>query len=167
MDDDRRSFAVPPARGTYDEIDLSWLDPSEPDDRHLLIEAEHPELHAALRAGRDEIVVDGEPMSPRLHITMHEIVANQLWDDEPPEAWETAQRLLDAGYERHEVLHMLGSVVTAEIYEVMSEHRPADLARMRAGFAALPASWEELRAESAEEHPNRAERRAARRRRHH
>jgi Domain of unknown function (DUF1841) len=166
MDEDRRAFAAPPAQGTYDEIDLSLLTQSDPDDRRLLIEAEHPELHAALRAGRDDIVVDGEPMSPRLHVAMHEIVANQLWDDDPPEAWEAAQRLLAAGYERHEVLHMLGSVVAAELYEVMSERRPADLARMRAAFAALPESWEQERSERAEAPPNRAERRAARRRDH-
>jgi len=159
---------MPPARGTYDEIDLSFLDPSDPDDRHILIEAEHPELHAALQADLDEIDGGGgEPMSPRLHITMHEIVANQLWDDDPPEAWETAQRLLAAGYDRHEVLHMLGSVAAGEIYEAMSKRRPADLPRMRAAFAALPESWENDRPPPADAPRNRAERRAARRRGHH
>jgi hypothetical protein len=166
VDDDRRTFAVPPARGTYDEIDLSFLDPSDPDDRHILIEAEHPELHAALRADQDEIDVGGEPMSPRLHIAMHEIVANQLWDDDPPETWETAQRLLGAGYDRHEVLHMLSSVVAGELYGVMTESRPADQARTRAAFAALPASWEQKRPGPAEAPRNRAERRAARHRGH-
>jgi hypothetical protein len=42
-------------------------------------------------------------VNPVLHIAMHEIVANQLWANDPPEMWETAVRLLDAGYERHEV----------------------------------------------------------------
>ncbi len=89
MEEDRRSFAMSPQRGTYDKFDLSRLDPADPDERRILIEAEHPELHAALRAEIDEIDRSGEPMSPRLHIAMHEIVANQLWDDDPPEAWET------------------------------------------------------------------------------
>jgi hypothetical protein len=167
MEGDRRSFAVPPAHGTYDDIDLSLLDPSDPDDRRVLIEADHPDLQAALLDELDEIVVGGEPMSPRLHIAMHEIVANQLWDDDPPEAWETAQRLLAAGYERHEVLHMLGSVVSGELYEVMTERQPADLGRMRAAFAALPDSWEAMRPPPSEAPHNRAERRAARRRGHH
>ncbi len=166
MDEDRRAFAVPPAHGTYDDIELAWLDPSDPDDRHILIEAEHPELQAALRSERDEIVIAGEPMNPRLHISIHEVVANQLWDDDPPEAWETAQRLLAAGYDRHEVLHMLGSVVSDEIYDVMTERRPADLARMRAAFAALPDSWEAMRSPAPEAPRNRAERRAARHRGH-
>ena len=166
MDEVRRAFAVPPAHGTYDDIELAWLDPSDPDDRHILIEAEHPELQAALRSERDEIVVAGEPMNPRLHISIHEVVANQLWDDDPPEAWETAQRLLAAGYDSHEVLHMLGSVVSGEIYEVMTERRPADVARMRAAFAALPDSWEAMRSPATEAPRNRAERRAARHRGH-
>ena len=31
-------------------------------------------------------------MNPRLHLKMHEIVATQLWDDSPPEVWDTAAR---------------------------------------------------------------------------
>jgi hypothetical protein len=163
VDEERRKFAVPAARGTYDGIELSWLDPADPNDRHILIEAEHPELHDALRADVDEIVVEGEPMSPRLHISMHEVVTNQLWDDDPPETWATAQRLQAAGYERHEVLHMLASVVAGELYEVMTEQQPADLDRMLAGFAALPGSWEARRPQAPDAPRNRAERRAARR----
>jgi hypothetical protein len=162
-DEQRRTFVVPQVDGEYDGLDLALLDRSDPDERRFLIEAEHPELHAALRSGQDEIQLAGETMNPRLHIVMHEIVANQLWDGDPPEAWETAKRLLDAGYERHEVLHMLGSVVAGELFEVMSARRPADLDRMRAAFAALPGSWERERAE--QPRANRAERRAAQRRR--
>ena len=43
-------------------------------------------------------------VNPRLHITLHEIVANQLWGDEPPEMWHTAKHLVVVGYERHEIL---------------------------------------------------------------
>jgi hypothetical protein len=86
VENDRRTFAARPADGTYDEIDLSWLDPADPDDRRILIEAEHPELHEALREEWDEIDLHGQTMSPRLHLAMHESVANQLWDDDPPEA---------------------------------------------------------------------------------
>jgi hypothetical protein len=58
-------------------------------------------------------------VNPVLHIAMHEIVANQLWANDPPEMWETAARLLAAGYERHEVLHMLASVVSDELFEAL------------------------------------------------
>ena len=34
--------------GVVDDIDLAMLDPADPDERHILIEAEHPELRKAL-----------------------------------------------------------------------------------------------------------------------
>lgn len=165
---ERRLFVAPPARGEHDGIDLALLDPADPDERRLLIEAEHPELQRAIRAGRGEIHLDGEAMSPNLHIAMHEIVANQIWDDEPPETWQTAQRLLEAGYDRHEVLHMLASVVSNDVYRVLAEGQPHDPERTLAGLAELPESWARQRADiPAERHLNRAERRAAQRRHRH
>ena len=160
--EERRQFAVPPARGVLDGIDLSLLDPADEDDRRLLIEAEHPELQRAIEDGRREIHTGGQAVSPVLHIAMHEVVANQLWHDDPAEVWETAQRLSADGYERHEVLHMLASVVSGEVYETLRGGQPADMARFREGLAALPGTWEQLRADiPAQRHQNRAERRAA------
>ncbi|MGH9028928.1 MAG: hypothetical protein ACRDV4_04865 [Acidimicrobiales bacterium] len=41
--------------------------------------------------------------------------------------WATAQRLLADGYERHEMLHMLASVVAGEVFEITRhEQRPSD-----------------------------------------
>lgn len=72
------------------------------------IEAEHPAFADALHA-REESLIAGEPMNPRLHIAMHEIVTNQLWADDEPEVWTTVQRLTQLGYDRHVVLHMIAS----------------------------------------------------------
>jgi hypothetical protein len=95
---------------------------------------------------------------------MHLIVANQLWDDTPPETWDTAKRLLAVGYERHEVLHMLTSVASADVFDAL-QGQPHNPARTLERLAALPETWERRRAELPEErHANRAERRAARRR---
>jgi len=137
----RQECACPPGVGRYEGIELEYLDPADPDDRRMLIEAAHPELHRALRRGDDEIVLHGQPMSPRLHIAMHEIVANQLWDDDPPEAWRTAQRLTALGYERDEVVHMLCSVVARELWHVMAAGAPSDTARYVAALDELPESW--------------------------
>ena len=127
-----------------------------------MILAEHPEFHRAVEAGRSEVHVKGTTINPDLHLATHEIVANQLWADDPPEVWQTARRLLAAGYERHEVLHMLGSVVSGDIYDALRNDRPPDLDKIRAALAALPESWERQRAEiPAQRHENRAERRAA------
>jgi Domain of unknown function (DUF1841) len=162
MDDERRRFATPPATGEYLEIDLALLDPTDPDERRILIEAEHPELHTALESGREEIHLGGATINPGLHIAMHEVVANQLWEDNPPEVWQTAQRLLVAGYERHEVLHMLASVVSNDVFDILKTETRHDPDKTRTALDALPGSWEQRRdAIPAERHENRAERRAA------
>ena len=133
-----------------DGTDLAWLDPADPDERSLLIRFEHPEFAAALDAGWDEIELDGTVMSPNQHLTIHEVVANQLWDGEPPEAAETARRLDLVGYDRHEVFHMIGSVVSDQMWQVMHDQQPADLEQIREDLAALPGTWEAKRLR----HPN-------------
>jgi hypothetical protein len=136
---------VPPAAGTWEGIDLAYLDPADPDDRHFLILGEHPELEEALQGDADEVEVDGLVLNPRMHITLHEVVANQLWDDDPPEAWDTARRLRTAGYERHEVLHMLGSAVAGEIWHMLRGGSLHDPERYRGALRALLESWERER----------------------
>ncbi|MGA8296394.1 MAG: DUF1841 family protein [Acidimicrobiales bacterium] len=164
-DEERQRFAVLPAEGEMDGIDLALLDPADENERRLLIEAQHPELRRALKEGLREIRIGRDVINPVLHIAMHEIVANQLWADDPPEVWATAQRLLAEGYERHEVLHMLASVVSGEVFEIMRHEQPHDIQRVRLALAALPDEWEQRRADlPAERHENRADRRAAARR---
>ena len=138
----RHNFACPPALGEVDGIELAFLDRADPDDRHFLILAEHPELARAIREDMDEVVVSGNPVNPRLHVTLHEIVANQLWDDDPPEAWHTAQRLLGLGYERHEVLHMLCRAVAGQVWSALEEGDVYDRTRYLGALEALPGSWE-------------------------
>lgn len=133
----RRRFACPSQRGRFRDLDLSFLDPTDPDDRHFLILAEHPDLARAIERGEQEVVIDGTPMNPRLHIIMHELIANQLWDDDPPEVWQTARRLLDGGYERHDVLHMLGSAAAGEIWHLLHERSPFDRDRYVRALEAL------------------------------
>lgn len=156
----RRAFACPSRTGRHGDLVLDHLDPGDEDDRRVLIEAEHPEYAAALEDDREVIGPDGSTMNPRLHIAVHEIVVNRLWADEPPELWQTAQRLTAAGYARHEVLHMLCSVASSELWHAL---RGEDLPReqMLTSLAALPGSWEQDRTTRP---PNRAQRRAHRRR---
>ena len=155
---------MPALSGQLDGIELGFLDPDDEHDRSVLILAEHPELRSAIESGREQIHHHGRAVNPALHLAMHEIVSNQLLANEPPEMWGTAKRLMDAGYDRHEVLHMLASVVSDDVYSALHDNQPPDPARTRAALAALPGSWEDQRAEiPAERHANRAERRAAER----
>lgn len=168
----RRDWVLPARTGVFDGLELVHLDRDDPDERRVLILAEHPELADAVGAGIEVEGPDGQPMNPSLHVSMHELVTNQIWDDDPPETWQTAQRLVALGYERHEVLHMLSSVVAGQVWHTMHEQEPFDLDRFRAGLDALPGSWEAERAEAAAPAApstpatmNRSQRRAAARRR--
>jgi hypothetical protein len=140
-DRDRRlAFAIP-ASPDEDELDTELLDPADPDARALLIHAAHPELDTEL----ETVVVDGREMNPRLHLTIHEIVATQIADDDPPEVWATAQRLRRLGYGRHEILHMLGAAMTPQLWAALHDQRAYDPEEHRAALAALPESWERMR----------------------
>jgi Domain of unknown function (DUF1841) len=123
---ERRMFAVPGVGTRIGDEEFPFLDPSDPDDRGMLIEGEHPEYHDAL-ADPGSGTVDG--VNPRLHITVHEIVANQLWDDDPPEVWQAAKRLSATGMDRHDVLHAIGEVLTEHLYGALTGSGPSDPAR--------------------------------------
>ena len=139
---DRRDWLFPPSDAVVDGVELGWLDPHDEGQRRLLLFADHPELAPAIEDGDDQIVLDGVEMSPTLHITMHDIVANRILDQEDTQWWGTAQRLVSLGYDRHEVLHMLCNVVSDEVYAAMNGETPAEPA---GALAALPESWEAMR----------------------
>lgn len=146
---------------------LALDDLADADARAVAIRADHPQLDHALGHGHDHVTVGGERTNIRLHLAMHEIVANQLADDDPPEVHETAQRLI-AGYDRHEVLHMLAGAMAGQIHATLTAEEPYDNARHLAALRALPASWERERAQRQLETAHRRgarSRRAARRRR--
>ena len=66
----------------------------------------HPEFAEALQ-GDEDVIIDGEPVNPRLHVAMHQVAANQLTADDPPETWQTVQRLAGRGYDWHNIMHMI------------------------------------------------------------
>lgn len=121
---DRRTFAMPYSSTTIDGEDFDHLDPADPDERGLLIKGEHPEYHDALADPSFDGEMDGH--SPRLHLTMHEIIANQLWDNDPPEVWQAAQRLRDNGMDRHDILHELLGVMIEHMHPVLTNKVPFD-----------------------------------------
>ena len=140
-------------------------DLTDPDVRAVVIRADHPELDRALRDGKDELIVEGEPISIRLHLTMHQVLATQLAEDDPPEVYLTAQRLLAAGYQRHEVLHMLATPIVEQIHATMHAGEGYDRDRHLAALAALPGSWEQHRTQRTLKREDPAGRHTARRHR--
>ncbi|MET9067010.1 hypothetical protein [Streptosporangium sandarakinum] len=93
----RRVFAFPFLQGTHGEIKLDLLNPADDTDRRILLEIDHADERR--RPDRDE------------HLAWHEEIAGRLWEGDPPQLWEAAQRLLDLGHDRHDVLHVLMEIV--------------------------------------------------------
>lgn len=116
---DRRVFAMPHRGTTIGGEEFDRLDPADPDERSLLVQGEHPEFQEFVADPSWSGEIDG--MNPRFHLTMHEVIANQLWDNEPPETWQAARRLREQGMERHDILH--------ELVDVMVEHMRPSLVR--------------------------------------
>lgn len=85
----RRVFAFPFLQGVHNGVVLDDLNPADEADRRTLLEIDH--------VGP----VDEE------HLAWHEEIATRLWEGDPPQLWEAAQRLLDLGHDRHDVLHVL------------------------------------------------------------
>jgi hypothetical protein len=137
---DRRSWAVPSGHGIYQDLDLERLDPADEDQRVFLIEAQHPEFEDALR-NDEEMIAGGEPVNPRLHVTLHQVVANQLTADDPPETWQAVQRLAGLGYDWHNIMHMIAAVVTDDLYEILGERRRFDVADYARRLSKLPGDW--------------------------
>ncbi|MBW0093014.1 DUF1841 family protein [Pseudonocardia sp. KRD-184] len=132
----RRVFATPRTTAVLDGEQVQ-LDPSDPDGRGLLIRAEHPEYADVLDDPAGELGAGG--VNPRLHLAMHEIVANQLWDGDPPGVWPAAQRLLATGADRHDVLHALADVATRHVHAALTRQQPFDTAAYADDLAELGA----------------------------
>jgi hypothetical protein len=99
----RRAFAFPLLHGRVNGVDLSTLDPVDPDGRRGLLTAAH-------QAEAEETGTD--PADER-HLEQHLDLADRLWRGEPASLWEAAQRFLDADQDRHVVLHVLIDVIDA------------------------------------------------------
>ncbi|MEU0567910.1 hypothetical protein ABZ297_21315 [Nonomuraea sp. NPDC005983] len=110
----RRVFAFPFLQGVHNGVDLDRLNPADEADRRALLEIDH--------VGE----LDEE------HLAWHEEIATRLWEGDPPQLWEAAQRLLDLGHDRHEVLHVL-----IEIAERIGDD-PEELASALDDIADIP-----------------------------
>ncbi len=95
----RRAFAFGVLEGTYKGTDLGALDPARAQDRLTLLAADHGDSAGG--------TVTAE------HLRKHAALAERLWNDDPPELWDAAQRLLDSGLARHDAVHALMDAIAA------------------------------------------------------
>jgi hypothetical protein len=117
----RRLLAFPLLRGGYRGINLATLSPSIAADRRTLLAADHDDATGEHADAAYQVSAE--------HLDRHVALADRLWRGDPPELWEAAQRLLDVGEDRHEVLHLLIDTIRS------AGPREADIA---AALASLP-----------------------------
>jgi hypothetical protein len=67
-----------------------------------------------------------------------EIVANQIYADDPPEVWAAARRLLGRGFDRPAVFHQLGMVFSVTAAEGLRQDAPFARDRYAEALASLP-----------------------------
>ncbi len=91
----RRSVAVPQPGGRLDGHATFGLDASDPGQRAAVLRNEFAGCTSPPGMTHAELLVAVET------------VAAQLWDDDPPETWQAAKKLLSEGLPPHETLHEL------------------------------------------------------------
>jgi hypothetical protein len=125
---DRAAVALPPVPGGAPP----HLDPTDEDDLAELIRLAQPRLAATLDAGEDIAMIDGQPVNARLHLLVHQAVAERLLYDEPPEDWLAFQALLADGLDPHEAQHAVGEHFIEALVEELGPPPPQRHAHRRA-----------------------------------
>ncbi|NKQ53457.1 hypothetical protein HFP15_11255 [Amycolatopsis sp. K13G38] len=103
----RRQFAVP---SVYTEIagEEVELDPTDPEQRRLLVIGEHPEF-------QDSLAEDDLDEETFIVVAAHTTVVDQLWDDDPAEVWQAVRRMREKGLEREEIMTELARTLEAQL----------------------------------------------------
>lgn len=120
MQRDRERLAYLFGEEALDEVDA--YDLSDESDVMELVERFLPEPPGA------------EPNAARM--AMRSVAVRQIFDDTPPEAWQTVQRLQAAGHARDEVISQLSMTIGEHIVQMLGNDSPSD--KLVAAFAALP-----------------------------
>ena len=121
-------------------MDLELLDPGDDDELGFLLEALHQDGRDG-PGGKRDLAAMGESADPRLHVAMHQIVARQILAGDPPQTWQTVQRLAGLGYGWHVIMHMIAGLVAEDVYAAMAEHRQPDPEGYARRLDQLPAGW--------------------------
>jgi len=116
---------VDPAKITFlfGEVVPDGFDPDDPDDRLTLLTIEH--------GGDDEMAARGQ-------VGLRAAIADQIASDDPPQVWRTAQRLLDEGRDRIDVMRQLVLALTPALMNVVVEHTEFDLDAYLTALNRLP-----------------------------
>jgi hypothetical protein len=108
------------------------LDP--PARRVLEILEQHREFRECWEGGEPR---EGE--NPFLHVSLHQVIEEQLESDDPPEARAALERLQESGIERHAAVHELLRVLVLALYEMARTRGEFDQSAYRRALKTLEA----------------------------
>lgn len=74
----------------------------------------------------------------RLNQAIIQVVDNQIAANDPPETNETLQRLVAEGFSLPAAKELIGNVVVAEVFDVLTAGEPFNLERYVAALDKLP-----------------------------
>ncbi|MBN2428267.1 MAG: hypothetical protein JXK94_08025 [Deltaproteobacteria bacterium] len=74
----------------------------------------------------------------RLRSAILEVVQNQIELNDPPETKATLDRLISEGFSESKAKELIGSVVAAEVFEVLKNSREFDKERFVIALKRLP-----------------------------
>lgn len=74
----------------------------------------------------------------RLQQAIIQVVDNQIDANDPPETAQTLVRLISEGFAINEAKDLIGNVVVAEVFDVMTAGKPFDIDRYVAALNKLP-----------------------------
>jgi hypothetical protein len=76
--------------------------------------------------------------NPRLKAAIIQVVQNQINSNDPPETKQTLDRLISEGFSKKQAKELIGTVVVAEVFDVMKEGKPFNLKRYVNALKRLP-----------------------------
>ena len=76
--------------------------------------------------------------NPRLKSAILQVVENQIDSNDPPETKQTFNRLVSEGFPNKEAKELIGTVVVAEVFDVMKEGKPFNIERYVNALNRLP-----------------------------
>lgn len=99
------------------------------EDRKLAeIMNEHPEYYHAWEFANE--YADGEitegQVNPFMHISMHQVVENQLFLKDPSEVTDFYNEQLAKGISRHDIIHKIAAALSNEMFEMLKTGRMFD-----------------------------------------
>ena len=73
--------------------------------------------------------MENTEFSPVLHEQIHQVVEQQIKENNPKETKETLERLMRSGYNRNEAIHKIGTVVVEELFDTLKSKEKFDRKR--------------------------------------